>query len=161
MAEGRAAKLRRLDGFRRRVPYISASALDAVFREIEAHGIPDIHDRKSMNQARDMIAKSDTPHGDGPIHQKIQLQSANGPLTMEIAHPLAMLWHCFGNCDAWALVAGPLHGRSDARRGLGAPAHSEVAGMLLQLLGAWPRSSGERGCLVLRDGAAERRGSAS
>ena len=39
MDDGRAAKLRRLDSSRRRLPYISAQALAAVYKDVLEHAI--------------------------------------------------------------------------------------------------------------------------
>ena len=45
MADGRAAKLRRLDASRRRLPYISAQALAAVYKDVLEHGVPEMRTR--------------------------------------------------------------------------------------------------------------------
>ena len=52
MAEERVAKLRRLDAFRRRVPTVSASALEAICTDIEQHGLPGIFDINSTTDAK-------------------------------------------------------------------------------------------------------------
>ena len=41
MAE-RAAKLRRLEAFRRRIPHVTASALSTILVDIERHGLSEI-----------------------------------------------------------------------------------------------------------------------
>ena len=47
----RAAKLRRLEDLRRRVPYASQSALAAVLEEVERAGVPELHQRHHMREA--------------------------------------------------------------------------------------------------------------
>ena len=47
----RAAKLRKLDDFRRRVPHVSASALSAIIAELRDDPL-EVHDRNSIRDAR-------------------------------------------------------------------------------------------------------------
>ena len=105
MAEERRAKLRRLDEFRRRVPHVSASALAAICQAIDADGMPELHDRAAMRAARDQVVASETPYG--PVIQTIALERTEHPF--EIAHPLAMLWHCFKSFDAWRALMVEKH----------------------------------------------------
>ena len=51
MADGRAAKLRRLDASRRRLPYISAQALAAVYKDVLEHGVPEMRARNNLMEA--------------------------------------------------------------------------------------------------------------
>lgn len=61
----RAAKLRRLEGLRRENPHISASALSSLVQDIQVNGLPDLHNRKHLKEARDF---------------RIQEMDAYGPL---------------------------------------------------------------------------------
>lgn len=62
MAE-RAAKLRRLECLRRSNPHISASALSELIADIEKHGLPDLHNRKHVKEARDATLSQHTAYG--------------------------------------------------------------------------------------------------
>ena len=44
----RAAKLRKLDEFRRRLPHVSQSALHAVLKAVELEGVPELCNRWQM-----------------------------------------------------------------------------------------------------------------
>ena len=52
MADGRAAKLRKLDASRRRLPYVSANALDAVYKDVLEHGVPEMRTRAQLIAAK-------------------------------------------------------------------------------------------------------------
>lgn len=55
VAMERAAKLRRLEELRRNNPHISATALAEVISDLEQHGLPDLHSRKHVQEARDSL----------------------------------------------------------------------------------------------------------
>ena len=59
----RAAKLRRLDSSRRRLPYISAQALAAVYKDVLEHGVPDKRTRKDLIEAKKLVKEIKTPFG--------------------------------------------------------------------------------------------------
>ena len=87
----RAAKLRKLDEFRRRLPHVSQSALHAVLKAVELDGVPELCNRWQMQEATNTILHAPTPYG--PIRQQIQLPLESGDsYALEVAHPLAMLW---------------------------------------------------------------------
>jgi hypothetical protein len=103
MADSRPAKLRRLEAFRRRLPSVSASALEAILNDVVRYGVPEVHTRQALAEARNNVTSSDTPHG--KIHQKITLSTVDGShMQIEIAHPFAMMWYCFQNCITWRSV---------------------------------------------------------
>ena len=60
MIEPRRAKLRKLDAFRRNLPHMSASALAAVLEAVDKEGIPDIHHRHALREARDEYSVQST-----------------------------------------------------------------------------------------------------
>lgn len=87
----RPAKLRKLNQFRRKLPHISANALDAVLATVAQEGIPDLHHRDAMREARDLENKTDTPFG--PILQSVDVINTDGNTqAMPVAHPFALLW---------------------------------------------------------------------
>ena len=59
----RAQKLRKLNEFRRAVPYVSQSALRAIFAELNAHGMPDMQQRKHMKESSDHEIASHCAYG--------------------------------------------------------------------------------------------------
>jgi len=86
----RPDKLRRLDGFRRRVPHVSASALASILHEIEDDR-PEVYDRKSIRDARDQRVTEPTPYG--PILSTVPIECDNGSFVdMVIANPFANLY---------------------------------------------------------------------
>ena len=60
----KADKLRQLNTFRRKRPHVSASALAATLQGCKDEGIPDLVDRRSIRQARDLVCSERTPFGD-------------------------------------------------------------------------------------------------
>ena len=51
MMSERHNKLRKLEGVRRRVPYVSQSALHAILAEVDRCGVPELHQRTHMREA--------------------------------------------------------------------------------------------------------------
>lgn len=101
MAEPRAAKLRRLEQFRRRVPYVSASALSAILAEVDRAGVPDARSRRDMRDARNLEVDDATPYG--PLFHVSDLPAVNGgTIPLRIVHPLSFLWKAFNTCDPFA-----------------------------------------------------------
>ena len=87
----REAKLRKLNAFRRQLPHISASGLEAVLSAVKNQGLPDLDSRDNMREARDLENKTDTPFG--PILQHIDVVGKDGETKhLPIAHPFALLW---------------------------------------------------------------------
>ena len=75
MAE-RPAKLRRLEDLRRNNPHISASALSEIITDIEKNGLPDLHGRKHVKEARDFTLKAHDAYG--PMLETTQVVVKNG-----------------------------------------------------------------------------------
>ena len=59
----RVAKLRRLEDLRRNNPHISASALSGVILDIEKHGLPELHCKKHVQEAREITLRDHTAYG--------------------------------------------------------------------------------------------------
>ena len=59
----RQSKLRRLEELRRNNPHISASALSEVILDIEKHGLPELHAKKHVQEARDSTVSEHTAYG--------------------------------------------------------------------------------------------------
>ena len=88
----RAAKLRKLNDFRRRLPHCTASALSAILSDVRKHGLPECGlDRNRLREARDLQNSEPTPFG--PILQTAAVIGKDDvEQQLTIAHPLAMLW---------------------------------------------------------------------
>ena len=88
----RAAKLRKLNDFRRRLPHCSASALSAIISDVRKHGLPEGGiGRNRLREARDLQNSDPTPFG--PILQTaVVIDKGDVEQHLTIAHPLALLW---------------------------------------------------------------------
>ena len=85
----RQTKLRRLDGFRRRIPNVSASASSAILREAVS-GLPDVLHCQGLQQARDIKFDESTPYG--KAHSILRLQRTSGTvLDLVFVNPLAQI----------------------------------------------------------------------
>jgi hypothetical protein len=95
--DDRPTKLRKLNAFRRQLPHVTASALGAILAAVATHGLPDLHTRDDLRQARDLQAAAVTPYG--PILQTVEVQSKDDtPKQLTIAHPFALLWTAVSEC---------------------------------------------------------------
>ena len=100
MAEHRPAKLRKLEGLRRRLPQVTQTALAAILKDVGEHGMPDLTTRQNMTEARKELANSNTLYG--PLIQTMDVQLISGhTYPMLIAHPWALLWYLFDQCASW------------------------------------------------------------
>ncbi len=91
MADARTAKLRRLDGFRRSKPHCSAAALHEILVDIKRHGAPEMHDRRDMRKARDiMMSDSDAMYGSILRQMECKLPDGN-TVDIPVADPFASL----------------------------------------------------------------------
>ena len=93
MSEERAAKLRRLDRLRRKIPHVSASALSAILAEVASHGIPERRSRRDIGIARDEMVHCDTPYGKLFMH--VPVVRGGAACTMLVINPIALLWKSF------------------------------------------------------------------
>ena len=104
----RKRKLKELDSFRRRLPFISASALEQTFKLIEAEGMPDVRHRNAMHDAREIITRSDTSHGK-LVQWKPALKKDNSLTDILLCNPLAFIWHVFQNCKGFRVLLLEAH----------------------------------------------------
>ena len=113
-SSSRRRKLLELDDLRRSLPRASQSAVHGLVAYLKKNGLPELYNRNDQREARDMKVTDKTAYG--PIAQYLDLKPAdpagdNVPLLM--AHPLAMIWKAYRECDAFAafldarLVAQP------------------------------------------------------
>ena len=103
-----AAKLARLRDLRSKVPYISQRALAAVLSNIEEADVVENFNRNQVRAARNSDMKIKTPCG--TLHQ--QLCMTDPEMSVEIQHPLAMMYHLASTSSAFADL---LHRRAAAR----------------------------------------------
>ncbi len=89
--EGRPLKLARLQSLRSKLPFISQSALAQVLKEAERAPLPTTCRRADIRDARNAVVKLATPYG--PVHQHVTFDGASGPITSEIQHTFAILYH--------------------------------------------------------------------
>ena len=87
----REAKLRKLNEFRRKRPHISAKALADTLQGVKDDGMPELHDRNHLRQARDLVASQHTPFG--PMIQEIDVSLSDGSRRkLPFAFPAALLY---------------------------------------------------------------------
>ena len=86
----RPAKLRKLETFRRSLPYVSASALSAILKELDREEPPELKGRKHLKEARDYITPQETVYG--PLLVDVPVQMSNGSQKgIQIVNFLALL----------------------------------------------------------------------
>jgi hypothetical protein len=108
MASERSAKLRRIDDMRRRLPQISAYALQELLRDVGDQGMPEFISRASMRRARSLICDAVTPHG--PLMQTIDVDGVDGgKVPLYMAHPLAFLCVLYDQCESWRTLLRKSH----------------------------------------------------
>ena len=94
----RAAKLRRLEEFRRTRPHCSASALGRILTDIKTHGLPELTDRVSMREGRGRVAHLVTPYG--CILKPMSVADKTGVMDdLHIACPPASLTYALEESD--------------------------------------------------------------
>ena len=91
----RAAKLRKLNQFRRAVPHVTASALAAVLEEVSKTGIPDIHSRWDLGQASTLELEEHTPYGKVVCSLTLKAKSGGNPIELPAINPHAFLYRAF------------------------------------------------------------------
>ena len=86
----RNTKLRKLNAFRRSKPHCSASALGEILTDIKNNGLPDLTDRRSMREGRNLLITAQSAYG--PILQSIDCVNKAGATTaLHVACPFASL----------------------------------------------------------------------
>ena len=103
MMDDRAAKLRRLNCFRRRLPHCSANALAAILNDIKANGMPEGGtSRRGFKDARNLQNATHTPFG--KILQTISvIDKDDAEQQLTIAHPIALLWVASSECSSFSM----------------------------------------------------------
>ena len=87
----RTARLSDLADMRSQLPHISQVALAAICKWSQDHGLPQIRRRDDVRGARDMLAQQHTPYGPLLVKRDLVLERG-GVVTVELAHPCALLW---------------------------------------------------------------------
>ena len=90
----RETKLRKLEQFRRRLPYASESALAATIADIRSHGLPELHHRRDLYDAKMQEIRSPTPYGSLILELDLVGEKGAAVKTQNI-NPLAMLYRSF------------------------------------------------------------------
>ena len=110
----RAAKLRRLNDFRRDKPHCSANSLAKIMNDIRHNGLPELSgNRNHFREARDLIVlANDSLYG--PVITKIQCETIDGELVdIPVSCPFASLQKALNDSDNFrrfmkqALLATP------------------------------------------------------
>ena len=83
------------------MPHVTAAGLAGILTAVQNEGLPDIIDRNSMREARDLQAREATPFG--PIVQLVELACIDGSSRrIPMASPFATLWTALSSCEKFA-----------------------------------------------------------
>jgi len=85
----RDAKLRKLNNFRRNVPFVSQRALTAIFDEIKTNGLPELTYRHDMQEASDLVFSDHAEYGD--LLAEVTMVGTEGPEGSIALNPLSYL----------------------------------------------------------------------
>ena len=92
--EGKASKLRKLEHFRRQLPYLSCKALQDVITLVKESGCPDLHSRKNIKEAVQVTL--DDFQGYGPVVQNVEVTTLTGGCkTLPMISLPSLLQGCF------------------------------------------------------------------
>ena len=110
----RPAKLRRLEDIRRKLPYLSASALSSLIKDFEDQGIPELSQRKHIQEAKKVAVSKDEAYG--PLIGDIPMVYNDGSTkAMLVVNFLSWLQSAFGQGGSLTeliLVHLQIHGSS-------------------------------------------------
>ena len=91
MACEREAKLRRLNTFRRDLPYVSASALSSILAEVKQHGVPELSNGSQLAEATSSEMAAPTPYG--PLVTEVKVASKTlESISMLTVNPLSLIY---------------------------------------------------------------------
>ena len=88
----RAAKLARLEDFRRSKPSCSASAMSAILQDIAKNGLPELRYKEAMSEARDDVINTDTAYGK-LLRTIFVVDKAGEQMEIALACPFATFAH--------------------------------------------------------------------
>lgn len=110
MAEaGRAAKLSRLNSFRRECPFATQSAIEGLLANIKKHGMPELSTRKNMKEATRAHLNQHKAYGDLLIKVPVVLDNG-GTTDVWLVNGLTMLSAAYSQGGAWAAMLERVHG---------------------------------------------------
>ena len=75
----RVAKLRRLNAFRRQVPFVSQRALEAIFEKMRVNGLPELVRRHDTQELSDLVFSDQAACGD--LTSEVTMVGTAGPET--------------------------------------------------------------------------------
>ena len=90
MAAAAADKRRRVEEIKRAVPYVSASALEAILQNVRDEGLPERFDRKLQRELRNEVIDGDTMYGK-PLCTVELAAVGGGTKRVSFIHPFAMM----------------------------------------------------------------------
>ena len=99
----RTEQLLALETFRRKLPHVSQSSLCAILQEVQRSGVPELHGRKHMLQARDLLTSACTPYG--RVREECTIPSAapgGEGLVFPYTNLLALIYTAYAQCEPFA-----------------------------------------------------------
>ena len=107
----RPLKLQKLEKFRRQLPYISLSALEAVLQKVASEGVPELRTRKNAKQAMQQNLLGMDSYG--PCIQQISAQKvAGGRLSIPALNICSFLQGVFSQDGYWTDMLLKMHERN-------------------------------------------------
>ena len=85
----RVSKLRKLNDFRRKVPFVSQRALTTIFEDVRVNGLPELIHRHDMQESSDLVLSDHAEYGD--LMTKVTMVGIEGPETGMLVNPLSYL----------------------------------------------------------------------
>ena len=92
--EERTSKLRKLENFRRSIPFVSAAGLSAILQEVDKVGVPELHQRKHLQEARDAKVMQHQSYGPMIGDMKVHLTTGEEK-SIKVINFLSLLSACY------------------------------------------------------------------
>ncbi len=105
---GRPAKLQKLDQFRRAMPYMSQSALQALLQKIQKEGLPQLKTANAMKEASRSILGNMQAYGPLLLHEPVDTIDGQ-PATIWMANTLSLLAGLYKQGGQWANMLQRFH----------------------------------------------------
>lgn len=104
----RPCKLRKLEHFRRQLPYVSLSALQSVLDLVDKEGVPELHSRKNAKQAVEQHIRSFNQYG--PLLDEMDCKMLDGRTKkVPFCNLLTLLQGCYSQNTYFADLLNKIH----------------------------------------------------
>jgi len=90
----RADKLRKLESFRRKLPFASASAIASILQEVKNEGLPELYSRDNLREAASLQVDHVTPYGKLTLKHEVVTKTGD-KIQISVINPVAMIFRAF------------------------------------------------------------------